>query len=63
MGCTIISLNPLKRYTFDEALNKIWELILNENNEVQNSAENSFTSHDFNPTNQMLLENTSNILL
>lgn len=47
----------------NEIPNNTWELILNENNEVPNSAENSFTPHDFNPTNQMLLENTSNILL
>lgn len=61
MVSTIISLNSLKRYSFNESLNKIRELILNE--EVQNSAENSFTSYGFNPTDQMLLENTSNILL
>lgn len=63
MVCTIVSLNSLNRYTFNEAQNKMWELILNENEEVQNSAENSFTSYGFNPTDQMPLENTSNALL
>lgn len=40
MVCTIVSLNSPKRYTFNEALSKMWELILNENEEVQNSVEN-----------------------
>lgn len=60
---TIVSRNSLKRYTFNEALNTMWELILNKNEEVQNSAENSFASYSFNPTDQMPLEITSNTLL